>query len=101
MRSFDFVRMKPDSSFIQGGLPRGANAYVLSETGKQYAAYLLHGDQMNLSIALPAGDYAVEWMDPVTGAYKKKDSLKHAGGIAKITSPPTTFDIALKIVRKN
>jgi hypothetical protein len=93
--------MKPDSTFIQAGLPLGAKAYVLSEPGKQYGAYLLHGDQMNLSITLPAGDYVVEWMDPVTGAYKKKDSLKHAGGIAKITSPPSTFDIALKVVRKN
>ena len=100
MHSLDFVRMKPDSTFITEGMTKGSVAYVLSEPGKQYAAYLLRGNQANLLLTLPAGNYNVEWMDPVTGVYPKKETLRHGGGIAKITSPPYAFDLALKVVRK-
>jgi hypothetical protein len=97
--SFDFVRMKPDGTFITEGLPAGVRAYVLSEKGKQYAAYLLHGTQVDLSLVLLPGTYAVEWMNPSTGVYSKKEMLKHPGGVAKISSPDYNFDIALKVVR--
>jgi hypothetical protein len=97
--SFDFDRMKPDATFIDGGLPGKTRAYVLSEPGKQYAAYLLHGTQVSLSLVLPPGMYAVEWMNPATGASVKKEKLNHSGGIANISSPEYNFDIALSVVR--
>lgn len=98
MDSFDFVRMKPDNTLIKGGLPKETRAYVLSEVGKQYAIYLLHGNQVNLSLSLPTGVYHVEWMDPVTGVLQKKERVKHSGGVFKISSPVYTYDIALKVV---
>ena len=83
---------------ITAGLPPGARAHVLSETGKQYAIYVLHGNQINLSLQLPPGKYQVEWMDPVTGVYIKKEALQHRGGIANVASPVYTYDTALRIV---
>lgn len=100
MYRFDFVKMKPDSLVITAGLPSGARAHVLSETGKQYALYVLHGNQVNLSLAIPVGKYLVEWMDPVSGVYVKKETLQHAGGNASIVSPAYTYDIALRLTKK-
>jgi len=41
----------------------------------------------------------IEWMDPVTGIYVKKEALHHSGGNAKIVSPANNYDIALRIER--
>jgi hypothetical protein len=97
MNSLDFVRMKPDKSFFNGPLPPRTQVFGLSEKGKQYAVYFLHGP-VSPTLSLPAGRYDIEWMDPVTGAYTKKESLQHKGGNIVITSPPFEFDIALRIV---
>jgi len=96
---FDFIRMTPDYASLSS-LPGGVKAYMLSWAGEQYACYFLHLGKVNPSLTLPAGNYDIEWMDPSTGNYIKVDSLSnHPGGIAKIVSPPTTFDVALRIVR--
>lgn len=96
---FDFIKMKPDRSFISRGLPAGARAHVLAEPGMQYAAYILKGSHVALEVTLPAGTYSVGWMNPVTGVYVKKEKLRHSGGNVKIISPEYTYDIALKIIK--
>lgn len=100
MNELDFVRMKPDKSFFTGPLSPSTRAYSLSEAGKQYAAYFLGGQQINPTLSLPAGRYAVSWMDPVTGTYTKTETLQHKGGSVVLTSPPFEFDIALRIVKE-
>lgn len=40
INSSDFVRMKPDSSAIVGGIPSGAAAFALVEEGRAYAIYI-------------------------------------------------------------
>ncbi len=99
---FDFIPMAPDRAFISGGLPAGARAHVLSEKGKQYAAYILRGSQLDLQVMLPAGTYAVEWMDPATGVVVKKENLRqtNTNGKATISSPRYSFDIALAVRKK-
>ena len=99
MNELDFVRMKPDRSFFAGPLPPRTRVYSLSETGKQYAAYFWRGQQVSPTLSLPAGQYSIEWMDPATGAYTKKESLNHKGGKVAITSPPFEFDVALRITK--
>jgi hypothetical protein len=100
IHGFDFIRMKPDPSIVKGGLPEKARAYALVESGKQYALYLFGGSQANLEVELPAGDYRVEWFDPVTGMVGPKTRLKHAGGAAVLKSPGYAPDTALRIVRR-
>jgi hypothetical protein len=39
-------------------------------------------------------------MDPVTGAYSKKETLQHKGGDVTVASPEFDYDIALRIVKE-
>ncbi|MBI2927618.1 MAG: hypothetical protein HYY24_18125 [Verrucomicrobia bacterium] len=50
-----------------------------------------------LEIELPVGAYRAEWVDPVTGRVAKDETLQHAGGLAKVSAPRFTEDIALRI----
>jgi hypothetical protein len=100
MNDLDFVRMKPDKTFIAIPSAPTTRMFGLSEAGKQYAAYILSGQQINPTLTLPAGKYSISWMDPVSGAYSKKEILQHKGGSIVITSPPIEFDIALRIVKE-
>lgn len=99
IRSFDFVHMRPDRSVIKNGLPENATAYVLVESGKQYALYLAGGAQATLSMELPAGRYTAEWVNTKTGRIDKRESLRHPGGTVALASPAYEDDIALRIVR--
>ena len=96
---FDFIRMKPDVSFIQGGLPEKAKAYALVEAGQQYAMYLFGGKQATLLLELPKGSYKVEWLNPVSGRIEKTAKLKHDGGNVTLSSPDYIEDVALRIVK--
>ena len=99
LNSFDFIHMKPEPGLVKGGLPTKGRARVLAQPGKQYAIYLFGGPQANLALELPAGDYQVEWLNPVTGRTEKRVRLNHPGGGATLASPPYNPDIALRIRR--
>lgn len=100
MGSFEFVNMKPDSTVCSFQLSGKNKLMILAEAGKQYAAYLMGGKQVNPEMKLPAGNYRLEWIDPLSGKPLKKETLKHQGGIAKLTSPEYPDDIALQILKK-
>ena len=95
--SFDFIRMAPDNTAVKGGVPDGATVRVLSEKGRQYALYIKGGTQADLKLDLPAGTYAVEWIDTKTGDKAKTERLTLNGGIVSIGSPVYSEDIALRI----
>ena len=90
----------------------------ISESGKQYAIYLFHGTSDNewgcsfvpkpgnygdtLTInSVPASAYKVEWIDPSSGALKGSESLNWEGGNLKLSTPPYTLDIALRLKKVN
>jgi hypothetical protein len=98
IHGFDFVRMKPDKSVLAGSLPKNVRAQALVEPGKQYAVYLFGGDQVDLKIKLPAGDYELVWLNPVSGETEKA-KLAHSGDVATLKSPKFKPDIALSIRR--
>jgi len=97
--SFDFVKMRPDSTAIQSGLPAKAKAYALVESGRQYAIYLFGGPQAELGIDLPAGKYDAKWFSLLNGSSIKSALVKHGGGVATFNSPHYDPDIALRIVK--
>jgi len=99
IEGFDFLHLRPDNSILQGGLPEKAQVHALVEPGKQYALYLFGGTQANLALALPAGSYRFEWVNPVTGRIDRRGRLQHPGGIATLDSPSYAPDIALRLVR--
>jgi hypothetical protein len=96
---FDFLRMRPDGSVVQGGVPAGATARTLSEPGQAYAVYLRGGAQATLTLDLPAGRYRADWVNPRTGAVDRGEDLDHAGGRRDMASPPYSEDIALRVRR--
>lgn len=100
MESFNFVSLNPDRSIYTGGLPKDLTPYVLAESGKQYAFYLMGGKQVTPELNLPKGVYSVEWLNPLSGKIEKKVKLNHSGGKVKLASPIYEQDIALKIIRK-
>jgi hypothetical protein len=97
LQGFDFVRLRPSPSVIQGGVPAGARAWVLAEEGTAYAIYLSAGDQADLVLELPRGSYTAEWIDTKTGEVSKRESITHQGGKRTVKSPRYSEDTALRI----
>jgi hypothetical protein len=98
--SFDFLRMRPDETTVKGGLPARGRIRMLSEPGKQYAAYLFGGPEAQLSLLLPKGEYKVEWVDPLTGKVVQDSRVRSTKPATILASPRFKTDIALRILRE-
>jgi hypothetical protein len=103
IESFNFLRLKPDTSFIKSKLPDKTTVHALAEPGQQYAVYFFSpaaGNQFHPKFDLPPGKYEFEWLDPVDGqAGAGKQQLDHPGGLAMLGTPKHLHDIALRLVR--
>ena len=116
---FEFVKMRPCPEAVKGGLPAGAWARVLAETGKSYALFVHNSPQekkkdsskkepqpaaepapFNLLLELPAGSYAAEWINTLSGEVAKREEFKHDGGAKTLSSPAYSGEVALRIVAK-
>ena len=101
INGFEFVKMKPDNTVIQGRVPKGTWRGALAETGRAYAIYLRNGaDNGVLEVALPAGGYRAEWVSPLSGKVVKTEDFEHAGGTRSLVTPEPVGEIALKITRR-
>lgn len=99
IKSFEFVKMKPDNSVIKDGVPDGATARALVDDGRAYAIYINGGTRADLILDLSAGHYKAEWIDTKTGAANKIQTIEHSGGRRRLVSPTYIDDIALRVVR--
>jgi hypothetical protein len=99
IEGFDFLRMKPETTatIVQGKLPEGVTARVLSEAGKAYALYVNGSNVGGLVLALPPGSYQAQWVSTKTGQVEKTESIQHEGGTWLLPAPPYMDDIALRI----
>jgi hypothetical protein len=110
IHSFNFARMKPDESFIRGGIPVGGSARALVEPGNAYAIYIRRAAPgsksapsspaaaITLQISLPDGGWSADWLDPLSGKYVAQARLDGAG-VRSLASPPFGDDVALRITR--
>jgi hypothetical protein len=114
MYGFDFLKMRPDKSFIQGGLPLVTYARGMSEPGKQYAYYHHHSSfgrntasykvtpgnyQEDLVLHLPAGSYQADWVNAATGEVVSTEKLTFDGASRTVKTPTHTVDVALRVKR--
>lgn len=99
MTGFNYLRMHPDSTLVVS-TTSSAKVYTLVETGKQYAIYLHQTKNSTLKIALPAGTYTVEWLNPVTGNYKRGKNIRSKGKTT-LSLPTHTEDVALRLLKIN
>ncbi len=53
-----------------------------------------------LKLALPAGDYQAEWIEPKTGTASASENFQHTGGEKILSSPAFTEDVALKLTNR-
>ena len=111
--SFDFLKMRPDKSFIVSGIPSGAFCRSISQSGQQYALYLHHSTggkgsvytvapghyTEKLVLTLPEGGYKMDWIDPANGSLIGTETLSHQGGDRTLTTPTYPVDIALRVKR--
>ncbi|MCE5252386.1 DUF6298 domain-containing protein, partial [bacterium] len=97
INSYNFIRMAPENDVIKGRVPEEASVRALVEPGKQYAIYINGGKQADLTLDLPVGTYAIEWVDTKTGKIVGKEKLRHTGGETVMRSPEYSEDIALRI----
>lgn len=101
MKRFDFVRMQPDAKAIRGGLPDKAEAYVLSEPGKQYAVYLFGSGKAKLQIAAPKGRYRIRWLSPKTGERHEGELVDFAGGMLDLPEVVLAPDVAISVTQED
>jgi hypothetical protein len=97
VESFDFVRMKPDDSFVKSPLPEGVTVRALCDSGRAYALYVNGNRLTELAVELPAGEYHAEWVNTKTGGRDNQDSFRHQGGARTLRVPAYADDIALRI----
>ncbi|GIW97102.1 MAG: hypothetical protein KatS3mg111_0435 [Pirellulaceae bacterium] len=113
LESFDFLKMRPDSTVVHSTSPK-LTSYALSQPGVAYAIYLhvplphkpervedhLQANRkVTVKLDLPAGDYRLQWIDPVTGRTRQEEKLQHPGGPRELPSPPIDNDVAIAIRR--
>jgi hypothetical protein len=113
LHSFDFLKMRPDKTFLLGGLPSDTYCRGMSESDQQYALYHHHSESKrgsmytvkpgsyaeDLTLRLPAGSFRVDWVDPASGSVVGSETLTHQGGQQKLSTPKHSVDIALRIKR--
>jgi hypothetical protein len=100
METLALEDMRPISDIIRGGIPAGAEAWVLGDPGVAYAIYVLGGESVDLMLDLPMGSYWAEWIDPRTGSIEKRQNVQHNGGVAVLTSPRYEADVVLRVTAK-
>src|SRR5262249_44266179 len=114
MYSFNFVRMRADTSFVVSGVPPGTYCRGISEPGEQYALYHHHSEleernhfyvvkagnyRETFKLNLPGGTYKVDWVEPASGSVLSSATFAHQGGNQPLTTPEHVVDIALRIKR--
>jgi hypothetical protein len=97
LHSFDLANLRPDTDFVKSS--PGVVTRTLSHPGQAYALYMEGRSPTELSLALPAGRWQIEWLNPADGSPSTPDELSHPGGIHRLTSPPFPGAVALRIVR--
>ncbi|MBN1509154.1 MAG: heparin lyase I family protein [Sedimentisphaerales bacterium] len=98
VQGFDFVRMRPDDSIIQGDLPKGVTVRALVQPGQAYAIYVNGNSLANLIVALPAGQYKAQWLNTKTGDIERTAMFTPERGSQTLQVPTYVDDIALRIV---
>jgi hypothetical protein len=115
--SFDFVKMRPDNSFVVSGIPGSTYCRGISQPSEQYALYHHHSvlEESNkeyyivtpgkyaetLVLDLPGGAYRADWVDPASGSVLDSLSFTHQGGDKALITPVHTVDIGLRIKRNH
>jgi hypothetical protein len=96
LKSFDLANLRLDTNTIKHAA--GAYSYTLSAPGRQYAIFIDGKGIIPITLDLPKGHYAGEWINPQTGAIERTEIN---GGPITLKTPDIQDGIALRLTRKN
>jgi hypothetical protein len=54
---------------------------------------------LDVTLELPAGEYAGEWVNTRTGKVERPENFRHSGGEKVLTTPDFRNGIALRLTR--
>ena len=97
LKSLPLADMAPDASVVQHA--PGVYAHVLSAPSGRYAMYFDGRGPVEVTLDLPAGQYAGGWVDTQTGSVEKGQPIQHRGGPLTLQSPAFEDGIALFLNR--
>lgn len=95
MESLPLVRMRPDDAFVVGG----ADSWrALSAPGEAYAVWLPGAGPVDLTLALPAGEWRFEWVDILTGVVTAQ-TARHQSWATRLRGERHGGGAALRVFR--
>jgi len=97
LRSLSLLDLAPDAAAVRHAA--GAYARVLSAPGRQYAMYFDGNGPIAVTLNLPAGAYAGDWINTETGSIEKTEKFRHRGGVIRFESPEFQEGIAFRMNR--
>jgi hypothetical protein len=98
LQGLPLVEMRPDFELVKHA--EGVVTHALSSERGEYAMYLDGSGPTFLILNLPAGEYAVWWVDVVSGEKTDGGTFKPEGGDKRVRSPVFKGGIAMRISRR-
>jgi hypothetical protein len=97
LHSFDLANLRPDDDLVKSS--PGVVTRVLSHPGRAYAMYMEGRFPTELTLALPAGRWQIEWLNPTDGSITKREELTCPISVCRLASPIVQESAVLRIVR--
>jgi hypothetical protein len=95
MDALPFVRMRPDDGFVVGG----SDAWrALAAPGDAYAVWLPGAGPVEVTLALPSGEWRFEWVDILTGAVTAQ-TARHESWATRVRGERRGGGAALRVFR--
>lgn len=118
MDRLNLVALRRDLTWVTGGIPAGARLQASASAGRQYVAYLHHGQlgsgsfpplhydpidssnhQVSLRVNLEAGAWRAVWTRPADLVELHVQTFNHSGGNITLEQVTYQADVALRIDR--
>src|SRR5450755_1940272 len=97
LQGLPLVDLTPDSRTVKHA--GGVFTHMLSTPKGEYAMYIDGDGPADVTLSLPAGEYAITWIDVSTGV-KTGERFRHGGGDKTVRSPGVHGGVAMRLTRK-
>jgi hypothetical protein len=97
LQGLPLVDLTPDSRTVKHA--GGVFTHMLSTPNGEYAMYIDGDGPADVTLSLPAGEYAITWIDVSTGV-KTGERFRHGGGDKTVRSPKVRGGVAGRLTRK-
>ena len=73
---------------------------MLSSSKGEYAMYVDGDGPTEITLTLPAGEYALAWVDVSSGEVKNAIRFRHSGGDKTVRTPEFRDGMAMRVKRE-